>query len=173
MKYIGISGFMGAGKSTVADMMKCELGCAEVLAMAKPIKDIAGIMGWNGKKDEKGRRLLQLIGTECGRECLYDNVWVDMWFRTVNAWPCHVRYAICDDIRFDNEAAGIIKAGGFIVLVTGRGELGRHKSEQGISEANVTFELDNKGSIYTLRSRVSALCEIISTGAGQKGGDAE
>lgn len=171
MKYIGISGFMGAGKTTVANMIKNYLGNADILALAKPIKDIARGMGWNEEKDKKGRKLLQLIGTECGRECVHENVWVDKWFKETEMWEKEIalniidpiEYAICDDIRFDNEAKAFLNNKGFIILIRFHGQSSDHKSEQGISKANLSFDVDNSGTLEELEYQVQIICDIIKS----------
>ena len=83
--YIGFSGPCGAGKTTAADMM------AEMLKPLVPVyrrnfsdklKEVAEFMGWDGEKDERGRRLLQLLGTEVGRG--YDpEIWVKHWHAAI------------------------------------------------------------------------------------------
>lgn len=60
-------------------------------------------MGWNGKKDEKGRTLLQVIG-QAGRD--YNiNTWVNMCIGEINY--CNPDVVIIDDCRFQNEIARI------------------------------------------------------------------
>ena len=71
----GIHGPAGSGKTTMAKgligaLLNHDDATHTILPFAKPVKDVARNMGWNGEKDEKGRRLLQLLGTECGRECI-------------------------------------------------------------------------------------------------------
>lgn len=75
---IGLCGRAGAGKNAVADGIQKFYGDSLVvqLAFADAVKEIARSFGWNGKKDERGRRLLQVVGTEAGRE--YDpNIWIN------------------------------------------------------------------------------------------------
>ena len=104
-KVICITGKAGAGKSTVAQWLAKELQAsgykASVSSFASPIKEIATTMGWNGAKDVKGRRLLQLLGTECGRNCISQTVWTDMWAARILA-DCP-KVIIIDDCRFDSE----------------------------------------------------------------------
>jgi hypothetical protein len=97
---------MGSGKSTVANLLteraKVEGKTATVLPFAKPIKDYAKLLGWNGEKDNKGRRLLQLLGTECGRQCISEDIWCNKWHRLVVDDLDH-DVIVCDDMRFRNE----------------------------------------------------------------------
>lgn len=84
MKFIvvGITGKAGTGKDTFAKCLWMEFGKypkthAAFFALANPIKKIAKeIFGWDGAKDKKGRKLLQILGTEAGRD--YDpGIWLD------------------------------------------------------------------------------------------------
>lgn len=98
---IAIHGKMHSGKSTAAEYLKKELR-AVVKPFAKPIKDFAYLLGWDGAKDTKGRRLLQLLGTEVGRECIRETLWVDKWQASLESTGQHA-VIICDDLRFRNE----------------------------------------------------------------------
>ena len=78
---IGIAGAAGAGKSTVAKTIVDVFGQthAKILPFAAPLKKFAIDLGWNGKKDKRGRRLLQLLGADCGRDCIDKDIWVKHW----------------------------------------------------------------------------------------------
>lgn len=102
-----IGGRAGVGKTTAAQEL-----CGRLLkydglqvvhtAFANPIKDIAReIFHWDGNKDEKGRRLLQVIGTDAGRE-YNENIWIEyLENRLLNMFPPH--FVLVDDWRFPNE----------------------------------------------------------------------
>jgi len=65
MKVIGFSGKARHGKTTAAQLIKPlleEKGLkAEIIPLAKRMKEQAKMLGWDGSKDERGRRLLQEI----------------------------------------------------------------------------------------------------------------
>ena len=125
MLVIGIHGPMGAGKSTIANMIGVIAhGPVEIIPFAKGVKDAARSLGWNGEKDEKGRRLLQLIGTECGRECIDPDIWVKKWKKTVNDYffehPTGI--VVVDDLRFFNEYIGVRSNPHYhLIKIKGRG----------------------------------------------------
>ena len=113
-----IAGRAGVGKTTLAKMLLEEFNkdsdtLASIVPMAKEIKRIAiEDFGWDGVKDEKGRRLLQVLGTEAGR--MYnENVWVHKsidWFNQncdlanrISIRPVTYTVMIVDDIRYPNE----------------------------------------------------------------------
>jgi hypothetical protein len=106
---IFIAGNMFSGKSTCAKMLMDLIGeqnlTGAITPLAFPIKCIATkYMGWDGKKDEKGRKLLQVIGTGCGR--IYNpDCWVsylvDKYIPSLPVYP--LDFVIIDDWRFPNE----------------------------------------------------------------------
>lgn len=59
--------------------------------------------GWDGVKDEKGRRLLQIVGTEAGR-AYNKNIWAIRAYETnlLNVYPLP-NFLIFDDWRYPNE----------------------------------------------------------------------
>lgn len=57
MKIIGVSGKAECGKSTACKQVDKN----KIIPLAKRMKEQAMMLGWDGKKDEKGRRLLQEI----------------------------------------------------------------------------------------------------------------
>lgn len=55
---------------------------------------------------KKNRRLMQLVGTECGRNMISENIWIDLVRNDINRSQSDRRMAfVFDDVRFDNEAA--------------------------------------------------------------------
>lgn len=151
---VGLYGKAGAGKTTIAHAVT-----NSVIAFAKPIKYIAErCFGWDGKKDERGRRLLQVLGTEAGRE-YNPNIWIDY---TITAYKLSSsNLVVIDDVRFQNEADAIIKESGIVLEVIGRGtDLGSnasHVSEQGISMP--FLQIDNSG---TVEESVRQFWEIVN-----------
>ena len=67
MRLIFISGKAGSGKTTLANCMT--FYPENVLSLADPVKAVAkDFAGWNGEKDEEGRKLLVFIGEILGKE---------------------------------------------------------------------------------------------------------
>jgi len=102
-----IAGRMFSGKSTVAKELWTTLFCQndsltftsiKICRFAEGVKQVARDgFGWDGVKDEKGRRLLQVVGTECGRD-YNKNIWAEKAY-TDNKGDI----LIFDDWRFPNE----------------------------------------------------------------------
>jgi dephospho-CoA kinase len=66
------------------------------------------------KSEPQVRKLLQLVGTELGRELVgYENVWVDLLIDKVE----YMDRVVVDDCRFPNEAEALKEAGFTIVRV--------------------------------------------------------
>lgn len=62
--------------------------------------------GWNGKKDEQGRSILQHVGTNVIRKRRPD-FWVNTTLQFIDAFEEEFDYFISDDVRFDNEVNGV------------------------------------------------------------------
>lgn len=116
---IGICGFLGTGKSLLAERICRHVKrSAVIMPLAGPVKEFALSLGWNGKKDAKGRRLLQLLGTECGRNCIDQDIWLKLWAKDALRRARCGQIVIADDVRFPNEAAKIIESGGMMIRIT-------------------------------------------------------
>jgi len=162
---IGIAGRAGAGKSTVAKMLASFLQSlnytVDIIPFALPVKSLALSMGWNGKKDEKGRRLLQLLGTECGRECINENIWVDTWAKKADASKAD--FIIADDMRFENEINFIMRRCGAIVKVYGRkAPCNEHVSEKDLYHPAFHYIINKKYPEEQVRVLAKVICASLS-----------
>ena len=146
MKLIGIVGFIGSGKDTVAKEF-CKLGCVQD-SFAAPLKDVcSAIFGWNREAIEgetvesrefretpdiywtrktgidnfTPRLALQLMGTDVMRNHFHEDIWIDSLEYRLRA-KAEKRCVVVSDARFTNELDLIKKLGGHIIWVQ-RGEL--------------------------------------------------
>lgn len=108
MKVVTISGYAEAGKDTVANKLKTRLekkGYRVVIThYADMLKYICTqYFGWDGKKDEKGRELLQHLGTDIVR-AKDPNFWVDMMVKILDMFKDEWDFVLIPDCRFPNEA---------------------------------------------------------------------
>lgn len=114
---VGFSGKMGSGKSYVAKKLKEALESranlkVEIESMAKPLQaalmqmtvatDYAEAKQETIMGDLTGRRFLQLMGTELGRECISPDIWVAAFKNRISRSTADI--ILVDDIRFENEA---------------------------------------------------------------------
>ena len=143
--FILVSGKAGVGKTTLSDYLSQKLSNIAGIsvlntAFALPIKRIAySVFGWDGEKDSKGRRLLQVIGTEAGRE-YNENIWVKKtldFALTSSIFPPN--FVIVDDWRYPNELS-YIEEQKFHDVLPIRVEAPNRESLKGTSEAKHVSE---------------------------------
>jgi hypothetical protein len=137
---VGLVGFIGAGKGTVADLLVDRHDFFKE-SFANSVKDaVSTIFGWDRAllegdtpesrswreqkdeywskklgKDFSPRLALQLMGTEAGRDVFHPDLWVHTVLRRCENAPWN-NYVIAD-VRFPNEIKAIHDAGGIIVRV--------------------------------------------------------
>ena len=193
---IGVVGFIGSGKGTVADILVNKKDFTKI-SFADSVKDAtAAIFGWprsllEGDTDESRefretkdewwsektgkyitpRNMLQLIGTEAGRDVIHPDVWVLSVERKIGMY----KNVVIPDVRFPNEMNFIQKMGGFVVRVR-RGddpewyETARranlesntdlmcdypvHYSEWAWIGQKLDYQLDNNGSMIMLEGGI-------------------
>jgi hypothetical protein len=152
---LGLSGTMSSGKSTAANIYEqraLEAGRKVIrLPFAKAVKELALSLGWDGRKDAKGRKILQRLGTDVCRTIDKD-YWVKKWLTQLPS-DLTGTLIIADDVRFPNEVAAIHSLGGAVVEIRRfswlrRWWIGlRHESERGVKADLVVW---NRGSIDAL-----------------------
>lgn len=100
---IGLAGAAGVGKDEVAQHLVRRHGFTR-LAFADPLKSVCEVyFGWNWRKDERGRRLLQEVGMAARR--YNPDHWVAVLQKQMALLmgsPDHRRFVI-SDCRFFNE----------------------------------------------------------------------
>ena len=153
---------MQVGKTTAADHLVLRHGFSKY-ALADPIKQIARRdFDWDGEKDDRGRRLLQEIGT-VGRN--YDG---DLWLRRLaerledDAPP----RAVVDDVRLAREVA-FLEALGFTIARIERpahriaaatsDDRARHETETELDGVAFDVTLDNSGTFDELFARLDRI----------------
>lgn len=107
MKIILISGKAEAGKTTAANFLKEELESrgerVAITPYGRLVKDLCSMLyGWDGKKDEAGRQLLQHFGTDVIRAENPD-YWVHHITELSGLLYNEFDTFIIDDCRFPNE----------------------------------------------------------------------
>jgi hypothetical protein len=142
---IGITGFIGSGKDTVASYLEDVHGFRRD-SFANTLKDaVAAIFGWNrelleGRTNEARewreqvdpwwakrlgmphltpRIVLQQWGTEVCRKSFHDDIWIAA---LENKLRLTTGNSVISDVRFPNEIKAIKNAGGIVIWVN-RGEL--------------------------------------------------
>jgi dephospho-CoA kinase len=171
---IGLSGYASAGKDTVSQILVDKFGYKR-MAFADSIRDILytlnplaqkGIYikqlvdeyGWDiAKQDPEVRRLLQVLGTEVGREFFGDDIWVDTLIAKIEPED----KVVITDVRFPNEAREINYLAGQIWRVNRNGieAVNEHVSETQMDNYDFDFVINNNGSLEDLEQYITALIE--------------
>ena len=119
-----ISGYAGSGKTTFADFLCDFLGSNNIdyerLRFADYVKDLAYFMGWDGKKDRRGRELLQYIGN-IGRFYTNGIVWVDDAITRIVS--SNKVWFVIDDFRYPNEYYEIVRLFHYVYTIRVEREL--------------------------------------------------
>ena len=120
---VGLHGSFRHGKSFFAEYMLEEIErlgmTTRIASFAAPLKAIARELGWDGRKDEGGRRILQILGTDIGRNLIDKDIWVKKWVEQVEKDNSvfEADFIIADDMRFQNEVDAIKGLGGCTLRV--------------------------------------------------------
>lgn len=116
LKLILIGGKAEAGKTTTAEILKEKLEAYGKKVLITHYGDLLkyickAFFDWDGKKNEKGRTLLQYVGTDVIRE-LRPNYWVDFLEGIFILFNDEWDYVLIPDCRFHNECE-ILKNNGW------------------------------------------------------------
>ena len=167
MKVIVISGKAGHGKDTAAGFLKEELekygGHVMVTHFSDLLKYICkSYCGWNGEKDDAGRRLLQYIGTDVIRK-QDPNFWADFIASISRFFNKFWDYMIIPDCRFPNEVDRLKECGldvqhirvvrdGYEGVLTSLQK--EHPSETALDDVTPDYILKNDGSLDNLQEQI-------------------
>ena len=120
------------------------------------------------------RKMMQLLGTECGRDIIHEDIWVNILFRDyLKSRPQAYNNVVYDegdfpnwlisDMRFPNELRAVKERGGITIKVernlsrTIQEEFEQHKSEGALSDSEFDYIIDNNGSKEELVQKVKGL----------------
>ena len=116
-------------------------------------------MGWDGNKDEAGRRLLQDIGM-CGRT--YDkDVWLNKTKNFLRYYNHNTHVGVIPDVRFENEADWCMREGTLIRIIRDGVEQLDHPSETELDNYLVPVTVHNNGSKEDLKAELTAELERV------------
>jgi len=101
------------------------------------------------------RKILQLLGTECGREIIHPNIWVNATLSSYKPGD----NIIITDVRFPNEAESIKDREGLLIRVNRKTDNNSdHPSETSLDNyPNFHYIIDNNGSIEELVEKVKEI----------------
>jgi hypothetical protein len=175
---IGLSGYARSGKDTAADRLVDKYNFTrysfaapmkEAMYILNPIvgsdsisgfryRNLVDTYGLDKSKDSypEIRRLLQVFGTEVGRQMFGENFWVDIALNGIKE-----PNAVITDVRFRNEADAIKKAGGQVWRINrdGIGPVTDHPSEVDLDKYDFDYVIDNDFSVSDLNGIIDMLWE--------------
>lgn len=115
MKVICISGKARHGKDTLAGMLNEQLTAKGYRVLTTHFGDLVKYIcekffNWDEAKDEKGRTLLQYVGTDVVRK-QRPSYWTDFIVSVLELFPNEWDYVLIPDCRFPNEVECFIEHG--------------------------------------------------------------
>lgn len=176
---VGIVGRKYAGKDTLAKMA---FPSAVNVKMADPLKNMVrtllrhaglsdadiercvegdlkevAVVGPAGNPHITPRHIMQTLGTEW-RQMIYQDLWIDMFEKTVVLQMCAGNTVVCTDVRFGFEAERIRALGGKLIRVRRpQTEVDDpHPSEAEIPFIPVDVEILNDGDLNDLQRKIDA-----------------
>lgn len=167
MKVILISGKAQNGKDTAAEMIRAKLESDNHRVIVTHYADLLkyicrNYLGWDGVKDENGRRILQYVGTDVIRK-QNPNLWVDFVAMILKYFHENWDYAIIPDCRFENEIDVMKDSFDTVHLRVQRNnyathltaEQQKHPSETALDGITPDFCINNDGTLEDLSNAIA------------------
>jgi hypothetical protein len=113
------------------------------------------------KENMTPRRLLQLLGTDAGRNIIHPNIWVNATFADYK----HSKW-LFTDMRFPNELVSIQDRDGLTIRVSRpytnglQTALHQHESETALDNAGFNHVIKNNGTIEELIEKVREIMKV-------------
>ncbi|MDD5022195.1 MAG: hypothetical protein PHR82_08740 [Endomicrobiaceae bacterium] len=174
MKVIVISGKAQHGKDTTAGYLKDALSNDGKRVLITHYGDLVKYVctkffDWDGVKDDKGRTLLQFVGTDIVRTKKPD-YWVDFVCDIVELFSNQWDYVLIPDCRFPNEVEKCKERGldtlhirvtrpNFDNGLTPKQKA--HASEVALDDYKPDIKLINDGSLDELQARIDVIAKSI------------
>lgn len=172
---VGLAGYARSGKDSAADALE-SVGFRRIAFADKlrefmyemnppicsihgtvvPLRDIIDNRGWDGYKNtvwaQDIRRWMQVVGTNCVRGILGNDIWAEATFSSMYMDKNYV----LTDVRFVNEANGIRNRGGkvFRIVRNGVGPANNHVSETALDDYSYDGFIHNDGTLEELHKNV-------------------
>lgn len=169
---IGLSGYARSGKDTVAELLVLNYGFKRVafadgirqaLLTLNPIlhdgmrlNEVVQMYGWEvAKSKDEVRRLLQVLGTEVGRQQIHEDIWVWRLFNSIDA----DERIVIPDVRFPNEARMIESQGGEVWRINrhNHNAVNDHISEHALDNHMFKRAIYNDGTLDDLADEIFML----------------
>lgn len=171
MRVVLISGKMGSGKSTLAQGLVSALSArgfeVKVFKFANPLYELHDaclevLRDYGIQRPVKDGELLQILGTEYGRNCIDKDVWVKCTRHAIGSWvamngdAAERGIAIINDARFRNEFDGFDEA--FSIRLEASKEVRKQRVSYWRENDQHASEVDLDG--YAAEGRFSLLLDV-------------
>lgn len=176
MQIIMFAGKAGSGKDLCAEIFKEKFEEENKKVLIIRFGDLLKFyckeyFGWDGNKDERGRNLLQYIGTDIVRT-KDQNYWVNKVNEFINLFYEYYDVTLIPDVRFSNEIGLISQKNNKddinIIYVESKQKRANlsdfqasHISENSLSFENCDYLIENNGTIENLREECNSLFDYI------------
>lgn len=162
-KDIGFIGLAGSGKDTAA-LGLIEHGWCR-MAFADRLKELAWHFGWDGEKDESGRRLLQDLGMAA--RTYNQTFWIEQASRSLKEISDNFlsKPKVWTDVRFQNEADFVRSRGGVIVRIIRPSLKSKdsHESELNQLAIDADYTVVNDGTPAELKTIILRILNTYAT----------
>lgn len=173
---IGITGRVGAGKTTIAEYLKSNYGF-KIYSFSTPLKEVVSNLFlmplddfYNPNKKmvtnpcwgKTPREILQVFGTECIRNHFGRDFWVKRMGQVLK-WDSlivHGRFTspvVIDDIRFPEETNMVIEKGGLLIKVVRSNnpyEIDQNHESERMIGIKYDTQINNDSDVQNLCSKV-------------------
>lgn len=131
-----------------AETLKKMISCIDPSLLSQDAKEKPSAL-LNGKSP---RWAMQTLGTEWGRDCIHENLWVDIWARKARKAMAEGMHVLVDDLRFVNEYAALKELGGVVVAVDRPGVMRDTSHASEAYDVPADFRLRNNGALDDLQT---------------------
>ena len=186
MKIVAFTGAAGSGKDTAANILITLYGYKK-MSFAGPLKDAVSVIfgwprdmlegatkesrEWREQRDEwwsgrlgmeiTPRRVLQLWGTEVGRNAFHKEIWIaalerQLYLAGNDIIGAEEAKIVITDCRFENEVQLVKQYGGKLINIVRPGVAltGSHVTETGLPEHLLDDTIHNDGDLLDLEIRI-------------------
>lgn len=168
---IGLTGFAGSGKDTVADILVDKYGYVKVafadplremllilnphIGTPKTLSELVGKHGWRWVKNRfpEVRRLMQVFGTDIVRDKIDSNFWVRALAERIE----NLERVVISDVRFPDEANLVTSRGGVIWRVERSGLTKMNHASENIDLIDSSLIINNDTSVSDLNKKIAKL----------------
>lgn len=170
---VAFCGKMRAGKDTAYEFFRSQINGVHV-KFADPLYEMQDVIYRIAKlppleKNQKDRNLLQLLGTQWGRETINTDIWLNLFKIRLKDLEIPLGNVFNTDARFENEIKLLKKIGFRIVYIEVNDEVcinrgaifTNHESEQYMKTfKDWDYKINNDGSMEEYKSALQNLLNL-------------